>query len=50
MELKKILFNKTILYPACESGNIELVKYLISMDKIDVTAESIFFNLFFIQF
>lgn len=38
---------ETILYPACYSGEIELVKYLISLDKIDIESQSIFFFLVF---
>lgn len=33
------LIYKTIFHSACESGNLELVKYLISFDGIDITAE-----------
>ena len=36
--LKFISFNETILFPACESGNIDLVKYLISLNKININA------------
>ncbi|KAK8843025.1 hypothetical protein M9Y10_025213 [Tritrichomonas musculus] len=31
-----------ILHLACESGNLELVKYIISLDKIDITSKAIF--------
>lgn len=34
--------NSTILYFACMSGNLELVKYLDSFKKIDVTIVTIF--------
>ena len=37
---------KTILHIACESGNLELVKYIISLDKIDITSKTILFIFF----
>lgn len=36
MELNIIIVYCTILFYACESGNLELVKYLISLNKIDL--------------
>lgn len=46
---------ETILYKACESGNIDLVKYIISMKKIDVNQKNIlaikiFYNILTIKF
>lgn len=35
-----------ILHLACKSGNIELVKYIISLNKIDIKAKNIFFCYF----
>lgn len=46
MEFQKKYLNETILYPACKSGEIELVEYLISMNKIDIDSKSIFFFIF----
>lgn len=43
-------FHETILFPACKSGNIELVKYLLSFDKIDIKSESILLYVFLIMF
>lgn len=34
--------NKTILHYACESGNIDIVKYIISLDVIDIKSQTIF--------
>ena len=31
-----------ILHLACESGNLEVVKYIISLNKIDITSKTIF--------
>ena len=33
---------ENLLHIACETGNIELVKYLISLNKIDITSKTIF--------
>lgn len=35
-----------ILHLACKSENIELVKYIISLNKIDIRAKTIFIYLF----
>ncbi|KAK8843074.1 hypothetical protein M9Y10_025265 [Tritrichomonas musculus] len=35
-----------ILHLACKSGDIDLVKYLISLDKIDINTKTIFFIIF----
>ena len=40
------IFYKTFLHSACLSGNIELVDYFISLDKIDLNARSIYFEIF----
>lgn len=37
---------KTILNNACLSGNENLVKYIIELDKIDINAKDIFFLIF----
>lgn len=51
MEFKKFIIYESILYKACENGNIELVKYIISLKKIDVNQKNIFNNvMFFIIF
>ena len=39
-----LLFHKTILYPACKSGNIGLVKNIISLNKIDIALITVLFN------
>lgn len=44
-KLKKI--NDTILSCACKSGNIELVKYLISLEKIDINSKNVVLFIFF---
>ena len=42
---------ETLLHQACKSGNIEIVKYLISLNKIDINAKTIlifdFYNISF---
>lgn len=51
MEFKKFIIYESILYKACENGNIELVKYIISLKKINVNQKNIFNNfMFFIIF
>lgn len=35
---------KTILHLACESGNVELVQYITSLNKIDATTKTILIN------
>ena len=42
MEFENRNISETILHLACESGNIELVKYIISLNKIDITSKNIF--------
>lgn len=45
---KKIfIINETILYSACDSGNIELVKYILSLNEINIKSKDIFFDYFF---
>lgn len=39
---KKLFFYETILAPACRSGNIDLVKYLISLKKIHVASSILY--------
>ena len=41
MEFKNKNIYHTLLYFACESGNLELVKYIISLDKIDIASKNI---------
>ena len=42
MEFKNKNIYYTILHFACESGNLELVKFIISFNKIDITSKTIF--------
>lgn len=42
MELQLIKINGTILHYACESGNFEIVKYLISLNKISIRLKDIY--------
>lgn len=46
MFLISFVLNKTILHSACLSGNLELVKYIISMNKIDIKSQTVFISLF----
>lgn len=50
MEFKNHDFFKTFLYFVCELGNIELVKYIISLNIIDITLKNIFNYSLFIKF
>ena len=43
MEFLKITFiYESILHKACQSGNIDLLKYLISLKEIDINVKNIF--------
>lgn len=50
MEFLSMIINNTILHLACESGYIDIVKYIISLNKIDINLETIFMELFQIKF
>lgn len=50
MELKNKKNFETILHLACLSGNLELVKFIISLNKIDIKSKTIFYLFIFIQF
>ena len=39
---KKIKIYETILYKACKDGNVELVKFLVSLDRINVNDRDTF--------
>lgn len=43
-------FYKSILHHACESGNVELVKYLLSLKRLDINSNDIFLLLVLIPF
>lgn len=43
-------FYKSILHHACESGNVELVKYLLSLNRLDINSNDIFLLLALIPF
>ena len=38
---KKNIF-ETFLHSACKSGNVNLVKYIVSLNKIDIKSKIIF--------
>ena len=42
MKFKNKNVFETILHSACKSGNLEVVKYIISLNKIDITSKTIF--------
>lgn len=49
-----VVFNQTALHLACKSGNIDLVIFLISLDKIDINAidnikTTKFYNILFLR-
>lgn len=37
---------KNILHYACESGNLELVKYLVSLNELDINDQTILNHIF----
>lgn len=43
-------FHETALFYAVESGNVELVKYLISLNKFDINDKNIFYFNFLMKF
>lgn len=50
MEFKISFIFETILYQASESGNLDLVKYLVSLNEIDLnTRDDIFKNFYFLS-
>ena len=49
MKFKNGNIFETILHFACISGNLEFVKYIISLNKIDITSKNISIY-FFITF
>lgn len=51
MEFKNKNIYYTILHIACEIGNIDLVKYIISLNRIDIDSKIIllFFSVYKIQ-
>ena len=40
--LKFFYFYKTLLHFTCDSGNIDLVKYIISLNVIDIKTKTVF--------
>lgn len=38
----KILFNKTVLYWAIEKQDIDMIKFLLKCDRIDINAHSVY--------
>lgn len=49
---KSIFFYETLLHFACKLGNLDIVKYIISLDKIDVSQKAVylyFFNKVFLK-
>ena len=42
MEFQSKYSYYTILHLACKLGNVDLVKYIISLNKIDITSKAIF--------
>lgn len=36
-----VFLNNTFLHLACKSGNLELVKYLTSLNKIDIKSTNV---------
>lgn len=47
MEFHYIFSNNTILHHACLSGNLSLVKFLLSLNKFDINAVNILKSIFF---
>ena len=46
------IFQNTLLHVACESGNVELVKFLVSSNKVDINSvnKTIFFYIMYMAF
>lgn len=42
MEFQKINIYETLLHKACELGNIEYVKYITSLNEIDINDTNIY--------
>lgn len=42
-----VVSDETILHFACGSGNVDLVKYIISLNKIDIKSTTVFLLVFF---
>lgn len=42
MEFFFILVYESVLYYACQSGNLDLVKYLISLNKVEIGNDNVF--------
>lgn len=51
MKLQKHNIYETLLHKACKSGIVELIKYLVSLNKFDIKAKILVFQYFvFITF
>ena len=48
MKFWRILFYITALYLAVDKGNIEIIKLLLSNDKLDINIMNVF-NIYFIE-
>ena len=46
------IFQNTLLHVSCESGNVELVKFLVSSNKVDINSvnKTIFFYIMYMAF
>lgn len=38
----QFFFYETLLHFACKLGNLDIVKYIISLDKIDVSQKAVY--------
>lgn len=46
-EISFIYIYETLLHKACKSENVELVKYIISLNKFDINSKIVFFLFLF---
>lgn len=50
MEFQKNFIYETILHESCAFGNLDLFKYLVSLERFDIKQKDIFLLLFFMKF
>lgn len=49
MEFQKNFIYETILHESCAFGNLDLFKYLVSLERFDIKQKDIFFITFFYE-
>lgn len=46
---EKMTDNENLLHLACETGNVELVKFIVSLDRIDIKTKDVLSSFFFLK-